>query len=183
MDEMRCWFSHLSAQWERANVLQHWCSCFVRAAWFPVLLFPPSSLGLIPNLPFLPPAPTYSSEAPFRVGPWGEPVAEPEEEEEMLQHLLCFLCPWQASAVLPDQRPGLGREAEGGRAAAGGSCQPCSPFPTLPTWKDASQHCTWRVRTHCEKMCSKWSRLTREGEKPWSDSTGEILVGKCGHLA
>lgn len=31
----------------------------------------------------------------------------------MLQHLLCFLCPQQASAAPPDQRQELGREAEG----------------------------------------------------------------------
>lgn len=30
----------------------------------------------------------------------------------MLQHLLCFLCPWQALAALPDQCRVLGWESE-----------------------------------------------------------------------
>lgn len=49
VEELSRWFSHLSARWERANVLQHRCSFFLQTARFPVLLFPPSSPGLFPN--------------------------------------------------------------------------------------------------------------------------------------
>lgn len=98
MDEICCWFSHLSAQWERANVLQHWCSCFVQAVRFPVLLFPPRSLGLLPNLPFLPPAPTCPSEAPFRAGPWGSPLLSQRKRRKC-----CSIC--SASSALGRLQP------------------------------------------------------------------------------
>lgn len=78
----------------------------------------------------------------------------------MLQHLLCFLCPCQAS----DQHQELGREA------AGGCWWPRSPFVTLQRWKDIS-------------CLSPSASPMGEGEKPLSDSSGGILVDKYGHLA
>lgn len=166
-------------------MLQHWCNFFIQTAQFPVL-FPHSCAGLLPNLPLFSSWSYMLFPGPFQSGTGTEPVAEPEEEEEMLQHLLCFLCPCQASAMLPDQHWELGREAER-KGCSGRTLVALLSVPDPPNVEGhlllVLQCCTQWLRTHCKKMCTKWSRLTGEGKKPLSDTTGGILVDRYGHLA
>lgn len=166
MNEISCWFSHLSAWWERANLLQHCSSLFIQTVSSPSL---PSRFSR--SLSHLPLSSFWSYilfPGPAQSGAGEEPVAEPEEEEEMLQHLLCFLSCRQASAVLPDQHQELGRKAE--RQVR---WYLHSPFLTFPTWKDISCLIPSVALDRCEPAAQQLRLLKMEQ----ADSrTGETVV-------
>lgn len=127
---------------------------------------------------FLPPGPPCFSQPLPRAGQGGSLLLSQRKRRKC-----CSIC--SASSALAGLQRSAGSWAgrQKGRAAAGGRC--CLSLRSSPSRRGRTSPARAPAlgANPLQKDVLKVEQANGEGEKPLSDSTGGILVDKCGHLA